>query len=91
MMWKREVRESVDDARRACMDRGALIYGHLGSDTLDIDQYLTLTPEEFQCLRMYAREVHPGTVLDCIWQEHDGEEQYRVRLDWDISSIEEIS
>lgn len=81
------VEEALQDGERACIDRGCQIYDVLHSDELDIDQYLTLTSSEWQCLRMYAHKEHPGMRLDIVWSIHGDDEVYQVRLDWDISSV----
>lgn len=87
---RREQQEAIEDARRACLQKGATIYTALKDDSMGVSEYLTLTPEEFQCIRMFAREERPEVILDCVWQVVDGTETYRVRLDWDISEITDI-
>lgn len=87
---RRDVEASLHAGEAACLERGRKIYDVLHSDELDIDQYLTLNGAEWQCLRMYAKREHPGMRLDMVWHMHGDDEVYRVRLDWDIESIEEV-
>ncbi len=88
MRNRRGVFAAIEDARRASLVRGATIYTHLQGDTLDLEEYLRLTPEEFQCLRMYLREEHPTKSLDIVWRiDENGRDEYSVRLAWDIRQI----
>lgn len=91
MFRSRKTSEALRDAERACMDRGAVILEALHSDDLGVTEYMRLSGEDFQCLRMHIRRHHPSVVLDCVWSTNGTEDEYRVRLDWDIEQIRDIS
>lgn len=93
MFWGRtaQKRAAVDDARRACLQLGATIFTKLRDpDILQPGEYMILTPEEFQSVRMFAREERPDIRLDCIWAVEDDTERYYVRMDWDIRQVTEL-
>lgn len=91
MFWRRA--QSAEDraaALRHTQHLGATIYTALRSDALALDEYMILTPVEFNALRVFCLDERPETRLDCIWAAEDGAEVYRVRMDWDIAEITDL-